>query len=178
MRRLTTTTALLTVALAFTCRGVAQAATSPVSRAIAIADVYWGASPCNGADPIIYEPEPASSEVDAGAAQAALASGQGRVAMWAKVDDPTCTIHINNSFWTPEVEPYDFQLLCDEITHEIGHFLGYADEGQTDTASITYPIIEAGSANYDAVPGCVEAKQEIGTAAKTAHHKRKHRRHH
>src|ERR1039457_3361450 len=125
MKRLLT----LTAALVFSAPAVASAGlvvhtTDPVAKAAAVATAYWGAAPCGGSYPIVYG-APASSDINAGPINTAIANGQMLIQAWANPTDPTCTIHLNPVFWTQATETAQFQTFCDVITHEIGHFLGH-----------------------------------------------------
>ena len=127
---------------------------NPIEKAVAIADAYWGGSYCGGNYPIAYATNP-SVPVNAGPANQEVAEGKLVIQAWARFGDPTCTINLNSSIWTPVSEVTRFQDFCDVITHEIGHFFGHGDEGQTDPTSIQYPTIEETSPNYNSVPGCI-----------------------
>ena len=119
--------------------------TDPVTLALALAERYWQAVPCDGKVTIGTSAlEPATVEVGAGV---------GHVAMWAPVGG--CIVTLNTGYW-PNWRSDDalFQLLCDGMTHEAGHLLGYGVDGQSDPASIKYPQIETTTPNYSAVPEC------------------------
>lgn len=108
--------------------------TDPITLALRRAEQYWRNIPCGGAISItsgspkgIYEvPIPANEEV----------------AMWASFDTPAgpdnfsappstfsaCVIYMNPAIF-PNWEEDDehFTMLCQVMTHEVGHFEGYAD---------------------------------------------------
>ena len=66
-----------------------------------------------------------------------------------------CVVHLDSRVWTGwPVDDHAFQWSCDVMTHELGHFLGHADIGQADPRSISYPIIDPQSPNYNSVPQC------------------------
>jgi hypothetical protein len=140
--------------------GVVVVTADPVQKAISIADAYWGGAACGGNYHVVYTSS--APIVDGGPANAALAAGTARIQAWAQFGDPTCTIHLMSFYWTPATETSQFQLFCDVVTHEIGHFLGHLDAGQADPKSINYPIVDESSPNYGAVPGCVTGTHSRG----------------
>jgi hypothetical protein len=127
----------------------------PQTRAVQVATQFWGrALPCPAGVNFSFEAS-APSVVIAGPGQAGLGSGALAVSAWTTAVDPTCTVHLNRAFWSPGSLRGEFHLFCDTVTHEVGHWLGHEDGGQSDPASITYPTLDESSPNYDAVPGCV-----------------------
>ena len=173
--------------------GLVVQTANPVQRAVQIADAYWGYSETT---PVVYASQP-TGPVNAGPDAAAIAAGEAFIQAWASTSDPTHTIYLNNVIWTPEEEVARFQAFCDVITHEVGHFLGHIDAGQTDPTSINYPTIGEKSPNYNAVPGCIgvklrtetwvitpqektleEAEEKEAEHVMHLHHHRKHTKHH
>ncbi len=143
----------LTLAPAVKARNTYSA--NPELRAVQVAGRFWGRPlPCRAGVHFAFEAAMPAS-IEAGPAQAGLRSGAVALSAWASPLDPTCTIHLNSLLWSPRSLRGEFHLFCDTVTHELGHWLGYEDDGQTDPASITYPAVYEYSPNYDAVPGCV-----------------------
>lgn len=72
-----------------------------------------------------------------------IATGREIVLMWATwTNTPSgagaCVVHLNPSVWTNwRVDDHAFQWFCDTMTHEVGHFLGNPDSGQSSPRSIT-----------------------------------------
>jgi hypothetical protein len=134
--------------------------TDPVALALKLAEAYWGGAPACGTPHVLtsahqltgadYEqttsPEPAGSVVE----------------MWTEVQ--TCTITINASLWRSWREDDEsFQWFCDSMTHEVGHLFGHLDSGQTDSASIAYPFLDATSPNFNSVPECRNVSLRYGS---------------
>jgi hypothetical protein len=142
---------------------VVQRKLEPQALAESVAFSYWGQEACGGHDPIVYTAAVPSVplEANAGPANAAVEDGEQVIQAWAAYGDPTCTIHLNPAIWDEGMEYASFQYFCDVITHEIGHFFGHLDEGQTNEASIQYPTIDPASPNFDSVPGCATTKAVV-----------------
>jgi len=120
--------------------------TDPVTLAISLAERYWRVKPCGG-----------NITVEASTTQPALVEGQhfGVALMWAHAG--SCAFTIDTYYWPSwEYDDIYFQWFCDGITHELGHLapLDHSDVGQTDPASIEYPLLDPGSPNFDSVPEC------------------------
>lgn len=127
----------------------------PVLRAEQIAIQFWS-SPlyCSYPIPVKYTDPIAANLVDAGPEQKALERKEVEISAWATPNDPTCTIYLNKNIWIPGIqEIFEFHHLCNAITHEIGHFLGYTDINQ-NPKSIKFPL--ATEQNYNSVPGCIK----------------------
>jgi hypothetical protein len=127
-------------------RPVHHPTTDPVTLAISLAERYWRVKPCGG-----------NITVEASTTQPALVEGQhfGPALMWATVG--SCAFTIDTYYWPSwEYDDIWFHWFCDGITHELGHLapLDHSDVGQANPASIEYPLLEPGSANFDAVPEC------------------------
>jgi hypothetical protein len=147
--------AIATLALAPVVKAQETYSANPELRAVQIAEQFWGRPlPCQEGVHFAFEAAMPAS-IEAGPAQAGLRSGALAVSAWTSPQDPTCTIHLNTLLWSPASLRPEFHLFCDTVTHEVGHWLGYEDRGQSDAESITYPTIYEDSPNYDAVPGCV-----------------------
>lgn len=139
---------------------------SAMESAEVAARAYWHTTlPCPTGVHVTYPATlPTPNEVNAGPDQAALRAGTMEVQAWAAYRDPTCTVHMPEVDWDQQVlEEHEsgidanyYHLFCDVWVHELGHFLGHLDEGQTNPASIQYPTIEEGSPNYDSVPECLQ----------------------
>ncbi len=118
----------------------------PVALAIQAAERYWGVEPCNGRVAIeTSETQPTDVE----------GAHFGPAQMWAHLG--SCAFTIDTYYWPSwEYDDYNYQWFCDGITHELGHLapLDHSDVGQHDPASIEYPLLEPGSANYASVPEC------------------------
>lgn len=135
--------------------------TNPVILAVGLAERYWHATPCAGKIAVMSGVEPPANSFAAGPSTGGLRSGALIAGMWATwVTTATgeytaCTVTVNRAEWaTWSLDDSAFRWFCDEMTHEIGHFLGHEDEGQTNRASIEYPLVEPGSPNYNSVPEC------------------------
>lgn len=150
--------------------GLVVVTADPVQKAISVANGYWGNGVCGGNYHIAYQPV-VSVPVDGGPATQAIADGREAVQAWVTLPDPTCTINVVSSIWTPEAQATRFQDFCDVIAHEVGHFFGHLDAGQTDPASINYPAIGESTPNYNAVPGCIGATVRQESWVPTAHEK-------
>jgi len=151
--------ALTSLVLSATAAACAEAHKPPswnlVTRAISIAEHYWGMPPaCNlTMDASTVQP----TIVEAGPDDVAVSSGGVFAQAWTDVQ--ACTVTINSEEWPSwESERQPFQWFCDIVTHELGHLppLNHADDGQVDTESIEYPRISPGTPNYDSVPGCAK----------------------
>jgi hypothetical protein len=139
---------------------------SAMESAEAAARAYWRAPlPCPTGVHVTYPATlPTPNEVNAGPDQAALRAGTMEVQAWAAYGDPLCTVHLPAVDWDQQVleergsgiDANYYHLFCDVWVHEIGHFLGHLDEGQTNPASIQYPTIEEGAPNYNSVPECLQ----------------------
>jgi hypothetical protein len=134
--------------------------TDPIALALARGERYWGTVPCGGRI-LIASSRIAPRELEAGVADAALASGEATALMWASWERTAsgefraCAITLSAWSWPSWLwDDRHFQWFCDGITHELGHLLGHGDDGQTDPASIQYPYIAPGVPNYDSVPEC------------------------
>jgi hypothetical protein len=136
----------------------------PILLAEQDAENYWDTSlPCPHGIHVVYESRP-PDKVSAGPLQHALEVGEVVVAAWASYEDPTCTVHLSTLIFhesvledgQSKIIPTYFLYVCDVMTHELGHFLGYEDVGQTNPSSIQYPLIEENvSPNFRVVPECV-----------------------
>jgi hypothetical protein len=136
--------------------------TNPVALALKLARSYWSSqpTPCGGSLRTVSDsalPVMPLGVIDAWA-WATWHTPQGdndETAYPATYTD--CVIHLNAGFWSDwRTDDYGFQLLCDVMTHEVGHFLGYDDFGsdQSNPASIVYIGISESSPNYNSVPQC------------------------
>lgn len=120
--------------------------TNPVTLAVQLAERYWHIKPCSG-----------HIQIEANEAQPSLVEGPrfGPALMWAHVG--SCTFTIDTHYWPSwQYDDAYFQWFCDGVVHELGHLapLDHSDIGQTDPASIEYPLLEPSSANYSSVPEC------------------------
>lgn len=159
MRRLALALTVATCLLAPVTAG-AHAATDPVALAVARAEAYWHAMPCAGRVGFTSRATvPAQLEVEP--ASYASSATSPMWSSWQTADGPQgytapaydCLTTVNAKVWPNwHAMDVDFQEFCDEVTHEVGHFLGHPDAGQTEPASIEYPFL--GLANFNAVPEC------------------------
>lgn len=137
--------------------------TDPVTLALKLAEGYWGATPCKGQISIKDEVLNYSPTAQSGVAASGLANGELEPTMqseWSNANGNAveCVTTLNSHLWPNwYIMDRHFQLFCDEMTHELGHYLGHKDDGQTNPASIEYPILGETSPNYDSVPQCQHA---------------------
>lgn len=162
MRRLPLTLAVLVLLAAPT---VAQAHTrkvvNPMAAALEAAVHYWGTYPCEGHITLTTSAEPPADEsLQSGDMTKALASEEATLLAWAtfvetKPHPSECVVTFYEGYfgnWAQDDEKY--QELCDVMTHELGHFLGHSDNGQTDRRSIEYPLLGEEAPNFNSVPEC------------------------
>jgi hypothetical protein len=159
MRRPALTLAIL-LWLAAPATAGAHTATDPVTLALSRAEAFWHASPCGGRVGFASSPTvPAQLEVEP--ANYASSATSPMWSSWQTADGPQsytapaydCLTTVNAKVWPNwHAMAVDFQAFCDEVTHEVGHFLGHPDAEQSEPASIEYPFL--GLANFNAVPEC------------------------
>lgn len=135
--------------------------TDPVPLALAAATAYWGGEPPCGAPTVVEEEEPAGMIKEDGMATGLAERGEGIVLAWTS-ESESCVIHLNpKSFWWDwKNEDEMYRLFCLTITHEMGHLFGHGDDGQTNPASIEYPI--QGPSNFNSVPQCMRTRTWFG----------------
>lgn len=134
----------------------------PVTLALELAEKYWKAAPCNGqiilkSSLLKYNQTSQSGEFT----QKLILENAYEPVMrseWNEIENHlfNCVTTINSKdFPNWYVIDYNFHEFCDDITHELGHYLGHHDIEQTNPSSINYPIVEFGSPNYNSVPQCI-----------------------
>lgn len=133
--------------------------TNPFTRAVEVAVVYWGRSiPCHRLPVVRFSTPPPITEVSAGPLQGALAKGKVELESWVNLASAAkgeCIVFLNNSIWNSSaIGILEFHMLCNMMTHEVGHFIGHEDEGATNPLSITYP--EETPQNENSVIGCLQ----------------------
>lgn len=127
--------------------------TNPVALALQRAEQYWGNIPCQGQINVVSSKPEGTYEVPIPASE--------EIAMWADFETPAgpdnftapssafmhCVVHVNPSIF-PNWEEDDehFTMLCQLMTHEIGHFEGYPDANAKprtiqSPAAMTAPIV-------------------------------------
>ncbi|MCW3033328.1 MAG: hypothetical protein JWM60_1673 [Solirubrobacterales bacterium] len=142
--------------------------TDPVALALTLGERYWHASPCNGSVRVVSSTE-FPTEVTGAAVNSKIQAGAAVLLAWTSFETPDgpneikdkpaqytdCQIALNGNLWrTWWIDDGEFHWLCDLMTHELGHLFGYPDEGQTDPRSVTYPVLEPESPNFNSVPQC------------------------
>ena len=138
-----------------------RATTDPVTLALKLAEHYWHTTPCSRQiTMMVSAEEPEYATLNTGAAGAGLANGTAVIDAWATwtvgpMPYTDCIITFNEGlFGNWKTDDEYFQWFCDVMTHEVGHFLGHQDDGQTDPKSIAYPTLGPGAANFNSVSGC------------------------
>ena len=128
-----------------------------IPEAVVDAEVYWGGRPPCGQVTVDEKPLP-PGPVNGGPGNfaARIARGDLIVLAWVEEGAGSCTIHLNPaSLWgIRQLQDEEYHWFCDTITHELGHLFGHSDAGETNPALITYPLVEPGLPNFDAVPEC------------------------
>lgn len=129
--------------------------TDPVPLALTAATSYWGGAPPCGTPTVVEEEEPAGLIKENGGFTPLLERGEAVTLAWTSSNE-SCVIHLNpkSYWWDWKNEDEMFHLFCDTMTHEMGHLFGHGDDGQTNPASIQYPLLDPVSPNFDSVPQC------------------------
>jgi hypothetical protein len=128
--------------------------TDPVALALRAAEIYWKANPCVGTILVRIQSPPSIAIAESNGSPI-LPNEHINFWITTPVTTDPCVIYINKSEWPNwRADNEDFQWFCDGITHEIGHFLGHRDSGQTNPTSIEYPLLEPDTPNFNSVPQC------------------------
>ena len=136
---------------------ITMTTTDPVAFSVRLAERYWHAVPCRRniavTSSLAAPPAPAGTIAGAWSTWESPLGPQSDAASPASYTD--CTITLNGNMWPNwQIDDAAFHLLCDLMTHEVGHFVGYGDEGQPDPRQITYPVLGINAPNYNSVPEC------------------------
>lgn len=106
----------------------------PVQEAVNRAEQYWGNIPCAGRVDVAMGQRSEVTFVDPEHEVAAWATFTGAAGPNSVAASPStyrdCIVRLNPNIWADrETEDDNFEALCQLMTHELGHFEGYADAG-------------------------------------------------
>jgi hypothetical protein len=140
-------------------RQARRATTNPVALSLELAERYWhGVPPCGTPTIVTASHELPNSDYEPTTSPEPAATV---VEMWT--EPQKCRITINAAVWGSWHEDDEsFQWFCDAMTHEVGHLFGQLDGGQTNPSLITYPFLDEGSPNFNAVPECRDVALQYG----------------